>query len=123
MRQPSRMSLGISNGVSLQPRALRAPVISSAPSGEPCADDLPALVADTEAAWHDYLSRLDEAELSRSLEWEAADGRRYRWDVEGILTQVFGHAWYHRGQIALYLDMLGIKNDFSNQHSKLPQLL
>src|SRR5262245_39517933 len=62
--------------------------------------ELPALVAATEAAWVAYLSQVDDRELARTLEWEAADGRRYRWDVEGILTQVFGHAWYHRGQIA-----------------------
>jgi uncharacterized damage-inducible protein DinB len=31
--------------------------------------DLPALVADTEAAWVAYLSRLDDRELARSLEW------------------------------------------------------
>jgi uncharacterized damage-inducible protein DinB len=71
--------------------------------------DLPALVGDTEAAWVTYLSRLDEQELARMLEWEAADGRRYRWDVEGILTQVFGHAWYHRGQIAQLVPLLGGK--------------
>ena len=71
--------------------------------------DLPALVADTEAAWVAYLSRLDDAELARELEWEAADGRRYRWDVEGVLTQVFGHTWYHRGQIAQLVALLGGK--------------
>src|SRR6516162_7780688 len=38
---------------------------------------LPALVADTEAAWVGYLSRLDDRELARTLEWEAADGKRY----------------------------------------------
>jgi uncharacterized damage-inducible protein DinB len=70
---------------------------------------LPALVADTEAAWVSYLSWLDDRELARTLEWEAADGRRYRWDVEGILTQVFGHAWYHRGQIAQLVAGLGGK--------------
>jgi uncharacterized damage-inducible protein DinB len=71
--------------------------------------DLPALVADTEAAWVAYLSRLDEEELSRVLEWEMADGRRFRWDVEGVLTQTFGHAWYHRGQIAQLVAGLGGK--------------
>jgi len=71
--------------------------------------DLPALVAETEAAWVAYLSRLDEDELARELEWEAADGRRYRWDIEGVLTQVFGHAWYHRGQIAQLVAELGGK--------------
>src|SRR5258708_2642442 len=40
--------------------------------------DLAALVADTETAWVAYLDRLDEKELARALEWEFADGRRYR---------------------------------------------
>jgi uncharacterized damage-inducible protein DinB len=78
------------------------------PQGTPLTD-LPALIADTEAAWVTYLGRLDEAELARTLEWEAADGKRYRWNVEGILTQVFGHAWYHRGQIAQLVASLGGK--------------
>ncbi|MGC3966918.1 MAG: hypothetical protein QM775_05970 [Pirellulales bacterium] len=29
--------------------------------------------------------------------------------MEGTLTQVFGHAWYHRGQIAQLVAMLGGK--------------
>ncbi len=66
-------------------------------------------VADTEAAWVTYLSRLDDDELSRMIEWGAADGHRYRWEVEGVLTQVFGHAWYHRGQIAQLVATLGGK--------------
>src|SRR5476649_2370941 len=44
VRQAERMSAGISNGAEVQPNALRAPAISSAPKGEPCDDDLPALV-------------------------------------------------------------------------------
>ena len=46
-------------------------------------------------------------ELARAVEWDAPDGRRYRWDVEGILTQTFGHTWYHRGQIAQLVAGLG----------------
>jgi uncharacterized damage-inducible protein DinB len=71
--------------------------------------DLSGMVSDTEAAWVAYLSRLDEEELTRTLEWKTADDRRYRWDVEGVLTQVFGHAWYHRGQIAQLVAGLGGK--------------
>lgn len=70
---------------------------------------LPQLVGETETAWVAYLRRLDDVELARSLEWEVPDGKRYRWDVEGILTQVFGHAWYHRGQIAQLVASLGGK--------------
>jgi uncharacterized damage-inducible protein DinB len=70
-------------------------------------DELPKLVADTEAAWRQYLRHVDEAELKRSFEWQTADGKRYRWTVEGVLTQTFGHAWYHRGQIAQLVAGLG----------------
>ena len=78
------------------------------PSGTALAD-LPALVTDTEAAWVAYLGRLDDAELEREMEWVAPDGLRYRWNVEGVLTQTFGHAWYHRGQIAQLVARLGGK--------------
>ncbi len=71
--------------------------------------DLPDQVARTDAAWVAYLSRLGDQELARELEWNAFDGKRYRWDVEGILTQTFGHAWYHRGQIAQLVAGLGGK--------------
>ncbi len=81
----------------------------SAPFPQVGLDALPAQVAETEAAWADYLGRLDDAELARVIEWQALDGRRYRWDVEGILTQTFGHAWYHRGQIAQLVAALGGK--------------
>jgi uncharacterized damage-inducible protein DinB len=76
------------------------------PSGTQLAD-LPTAVADTEQAWVTYLSQLDDAGLARELEWAAGDGRRYRWTVEGVLTQLFGHAWYHRGQIAQLVAALG----------------
>ena len=72
--------------------------------------DLSKLIADTEAAWVAYLARLDDAELARTFEWQMADGRRYRFDIEGTLTQVFGHAWYHRGQIAQLVAGLGGKS-------------
>lgn len=72
--------------------------------------DLPAMVAKTETAWIDFLSRLDEKDLEREVEWVAVfDNKKYRWNLEGILTQVNGHAWYHRGQIAMLVADLGGK--------------
>jgi uncharacterized damage-inducible protein DinB len=71
--------------------------------------DLEAAVADTERAWVAYLGQLDDAQLAREVEWVAGDGHRYRWTVEGVLTQTFGHAWYHRGQIAQLVAALGGK--------------
>jgi len=58
-------------------------------------------------AWSDYFGRLDEAELGRVFEYHSLDGSRYRNAVEDILTQLFGHSWYHRGQIAALVRSLG----------------
>jgi uncharacterized damage-inducible protein DinB len=70
-------------------------------------EDLPDLLSTTEAAWVRFLGGLDDSDLAREIEWKLEDGRRYRWNVEGILTQLFGHAWYHRGQIAQLVAALG----------------
>ena len=78
------------------------------PQGTPL-DELPGRVAATEAAWVEYLRNLDDAELAREFEWQIDNGQRYRWNLEGLLTQVFGHAWYHRGQIAQLVALLGGK--------------
>ncbi|MFO0935037.1 MAG: DinB family protein [Gemmataceae bacterium] len=71
-------------------------------------DELPALVAATEAQWVNYLAKLDDDALVKPFEW-VWNGQRMRWTLEGILTQVNGHAWYHRGQIAMLVSMVGGK--------------
>ena len=72
-------------------------------------EDLPARFAATEAAWNAYVGKLDDAEVAREFEYKFADGSRYRWDVEGALTTLFGHAQYHRGQVVTYVSLLGGK--------------
>jgi uncharacterized damage-inducible protein DinB len=69
--------------------------------------ELAPLVADTETAWLAYYATLDDAELDRVAEWQGPDGGNYRWEISEILTQLFGHAWYHRGQIAQLVASLG----------------
>jgi uncharacterized damage-inducible protein DinB len=71
--------------------------------------DLPEMVSSIEAAWANYLGKLTDDDLARELEWEGADKSRWRWPVEKILTQVSGHAWYHRGQIVVLVGALGGK--------------
>jgi uncharacterized damage-inducible protein DinB len=63
-------------------------------------DELAEQLADMHAEWDDYLSSLDESEIGRVFEYRALEGDRFRNRVEDILTQLFGHSWYHRGQIA-----------------------
>ncbi len=55
---------------------------------------------DVARVWHDYLTNLTEEDLSKSVEYTSTEGPRFRSTVEDTLTQLFGHSWYHRGQIA-----------------------
>jgi uncharacterized damage-inducible protein DinB len=70
-------------------------------------NDLRSRIEEMERAWETYLSGLDDAEVSRVFEYQALDGPRFRSTVEDILTQLFGHSLYHRGQIAQLLRGLG----------------
>lgn len=70
--------------------------------------DLPAQVKEVESGWIKYLDQLDERELAREIDFQVPEGKM-GWDIASALTQVNGHAWYHRGQVATLVDMLGGK--------------
>ena len=72
-------------------------------------EELDALVDEMHIAWSAYLGRVDEAELAREFDYRSLEGPRYRNTVEDLLTQLFGHSWYHRGQIAALIRSLGGK--------------
>jgi uncharacterized damage-inducible protein DinB len=69
--------------------------------------EVAARLADVEATWADYLARLDDADLDRVFEYQSYDAGRFKNRVEDILTQLFGHSWYHRGQIAMLVRAAG----------------
>jgi uncharacterized damage-inducible protein DinB len=69
--------------------------------------ELPAQISQMETLWSEYLSQLDDAELARVFEYQSYEGARFRNTIEDILTQLFGHSWYHRGQIAQLVRSLG----------------
>lgn len=60
-----------------------------------------------ENRWADFLSRADDEQLGRFCEYQSLDAGRFRNRVEDILTQLFGHSWYHRGQIAMLVRAAG----------------
>ncbi len=62
--------------------------------------------ASLESRWTDYLSRLGEDQLAGEFEF-AESGQRFRLPTEVQIVQLFAHAGYHRGQIALLVDQLG----------------
>ena len=69
--------------------------------------ELPGQADAMQAAWSAYLGRLTDADLTRVFEYQSYEGGRFRNSVEDILTQLFGHSWYHRGQIVQLLRSLG----------------
>ena len=76
------------------------------PQGVPL-EEVAARVDSIHQAWTDYLSNVDEAELARVFEYQSLEGPWFRNTVEDILTQLFGHSWYHRGQIASLIRAIG----------------
>jgi uncharacterized damage-inducible protein DinB len=57
--------------------------------------------------WSDYLAKLTDADLARPFEYKSYDAGRMRNTIEEVLTQLFGHSNYHRGQIAQLLRQMG----------------
>jgi uncharacterized damage-inducible protein DinB len=70
-------------------------------------EDLPRRFQEMEEAWSQYLDRLNDSELVRVFEYQSYDGARFRNAIEDILTQLFGHSLYHRGQVAMIVRSLG----------------
>jgi uncharacterized damage-inducible protein DinB len=71
--------------------------------------EITANLTAVQAEWVAWLERLTAAELDREFEYAALDGGRFRNRVEDILAQLFGHSWYHRGQVAQLVRSLGEK--------------
>ncbi len=77
--------------------------------------DIRAELAIMEQDWSDYFGRLDEAELGRTFEYMTSEGAPFRNVVVNVLTQLYGHSLYHRGQIASLVRTAGgepAKTDF-----------
>jgi len=60
-----------------------------------------------EIGWTTYLGQLDDEQLAESFEFPCDDGNRYSLPTEAQIVQLFHHASYHRGQVALLVDQLG----------------
>jgi uncharacterized damage-inducible protein DinB len=58
-------------------------------------------------AWAEYLTRLDDSAIGQEFTYQSYDAGRFRNRVEDILAQLFGHSWYHRGQIAMLIRAAG----------------
>ena len=69
-------------------------------------NELSQMADEMHKAWDDYFSNLDQKEIVRTFEYKSTEDIWYTNQVEEILIQLFGHSWYHRGQIAQLVRML-----------------
>jgi uncharacterized damage-inducible protein DinB len=60
-----------------------------------------------EERWVGALRGMDDEQLGSYFEYKSMDAGRFRNRIEDILTQLFGHSWYHRGQIAMLVRAAG----------------
>lgn len=70
-------------------------------------EDLPDMSEQVAEQWRNRLENIKEAQLDRLFEYTSYDGKRFANTYQEILTQLFGHAWYHRGQIAMLVKQCG----------------
>lgn len=63
-------------------------------------ESLPAGFEAMERDWSEYLGPLTDPDLDRVFTYRTIEGVEYRSVLADILTQLYGHSHYHRGQIA-----------------------
>ncbi len=68
---------------------------------------LPEALGAVEERWMRYLDSLTDEQIASECRLVREDGSTWRWPLVDLLTQLFGHAWYHRGQVALLVKALG----------------
>ncbi len=62
---------------------------------------------DAIAKWEQYLSTCCDDDLEQTVTYRTTTGVQYHSSLGDILQHLFGHALYHRGQIALIVRQLG----------------
>jgi uncharacterized damage-inducible protein DinB len=71
-------------------------------------ESLPQRFANIERSWTLYLHRLSDADMPNEFSFNVTEtDEPFSLPIEVQLTQMVGHAFYHRGQIVQIVDNLG----------------
>ena len=68
-------------------------------------DELHARIDAVQRSWEKLLTSLTTDQLSKPIDYVNSKGEPWTSTIEDILTHLFTHSAYHRGQIALLLRM------------------
>ncbi|MCL2441975.1 MAG: DinB family protein [Treponema sp.] len=60
----------------------------------------------------EFISKLSENDLNKILIVNGSNGNIFELIMGELIFYIFKHEIHHRGMISLYLDMLGIENDY-----------
>jgi uncharacterized damage-inducible protein DinB len=69
--------------------------------------DVAGVLVSVHRLWAAYLAGVTDEDLGREFEYQSLDAGRFRNRIEDVLAQLFGHSWYHRGQIAMLVRAAG----------------
>jgi uncharacterized damage-inducible protein DinB len=61
-----------------------------------------------------FADEVTQADLGQNLTYVDSKGTEYTRSFGGAVLHMFNHQTHHRGMISVFLEMLGIENDYSN---------
>ncbi len=61
-----------------------------------------------------FVTEITESDLEHNLKYTDLRGTEHNRNFGGLVLSMFNHETHHRGMISIYLEMLGIENDYSN---------
>jgi len=67
-----------------------------------------------DAAFVAFAAELTDADLAAELSYRNFRGEALTKPFGALVVHTFNHQTHHRGMVALYLDQMGVENDFSN---------
>lgn len=61
-----------------------------------------------------FVNEVAQEDLDRDLEYVDSRGMAHKRVFGGLVLHVFNHQTHHRGMISIYLESMGVENDYSN---------
>jgi uncharacterized damage-inducible protein DinB len=61
-----------------------------------------------------FANEVTEKDFGCNLKYNDSKGMEHNRNFGGLVMHMFNHQTHHRGMVSVYLEMLGIENDYSN---------
>jgi uncharacterized damage-inducible protein DinB len=63
-----------------------------------------------------FADDVTKEDFKSELKYKDSKGTDHNRNFGGLVMQMFNHQIHHRGMISVYLEMLGVENDYANLH-------